>query len=68
MKSSALKSLAVIAALSAPLFAQGGPERRDGYIPMLWDAEQGRLFFEITRFDQDILYFTSVAKGSGSGG
>ncbi len=66
MKPSILKSLALIAAVSAPLFAQG-PERRDGYIPMLWDAEQGRLFFEITRFDQDILYFTSVAKGSGSG-
>jgi len=31
---------------------------------MLWDAEQGRLLFELTRFDQDILYFTSVAKGS----
>src|SRR5271170_2435472 len=34
---------------------------------MLWDAEQGRLLFELKRFDQDILYFTSVAKGSGSG-
>jgi hypothetical protein len=67
VKSSTVKSLALIAALSGSLFAQPGLERREGYIPMLWDADQGRLFFEITRFDQDILYFTSVAKGSGSG-
>lgn len=65
MKSSFLKCLALVAALSGSLFGQ--TERREGYIPMLWDAEQARLFFEISRFDQDILYFTSVAKGSGSG-
>jgi hypothetical protein len=53
--------------LSTALFAQSGMERRDGYLPMLWDAQQGKLYFEITKFDQDILYFTSVAKGSGSG-
>src|ERR1700722_19473180 len=58
--------LAVLAA-HATLFAQAGLERRDGYIPMLWDSEQGKLFFELSKFDQDILYFTSVAKGSGSG-
>ena len=67
MKSTTAKSLALIVALSGSLFAQSGLERREGFIPMLWDAEQGRLFFELTRFDQDILYFTSVAKGSGSG-
>lgn len=53
--------------LSEALFAQSGMERRDGYIPMLWDAGKGKLYFELTRLDQDILYFTSVAKGSGSG-
>ncbi len=67
MKSHIAKSLIFLFALSGSLFGQAGLERREGYIPMLWDAEQGRLFFEITRFDQDILYFTSVAKGSGSG-
>ena len=67
MKSSTKKSFALLVLLSGTLFAQAGPERRDGYIPMLWDAEQGRLLFELTHFDQDILYFTSVAKGSGSG-
>ena len=67
MKSPTAKFLALIALFSGSLFAQAGLERREGYIPMLWDADQGRLFFELTRFDQDILYFTSVAKGSGSG-
>jgi hypothetical protein len=34
---------------------------------MVWDGDQGKLLFEISQFDRDILYFTSVAKGSGSG-
>ena len=46
-------------------FAQSGVERRDGFIPLIWDADQGKLSFEITKFDQDILYFSEVAKGSG---
>jgi len=53
--------------LSVSLSGQTGMERRDGFIPMLWDSAQGKLLFEITKFDQDILYFTEVAKGSGSG-
>src|ERR1700733_1302901 len=44
-----------------------GAERRDGFIPMLWDEAQGKLYFEIAQFDKDILFFTEVAKGSGSG-
>jgi hypothetical protein len=64
---SAVKFLVLIAVLSSSLFAQANLDRREGYIPLIWDAEQGRLLFELTRFDQDILYFTSVAKGSGSG-
>ncbi len=59
--------LLTLALLAAPLLSQSAPERREGYIPMLWDADQGRLLFELTRFDQDILFFSSVAKGSGSG-
>ncbi len=42
-------------------------ERRDGFIPLLWDASQGKLFFELSQFDKDILYYTEIAKGSGSG-
>src|SRR6516164_1009987 len=56
-------------ALTAPLglLGQDGVERKDGFIPLLWDEAQGKLFFEITQFNKDILYFTSVAQGSGSG-
>ena len=56
-------------ALTAPLglLGQNGVERKDGFIPLLWDEAQGKLFFEITQFNKDILYFSEVAKGSGSG-
>ena len=53
--------------LSGIVFAQAGMQRREGYIPMIWDEEQGKLYFELAHLDQDILYFTEVAKGSGSG-
>jgi len=53
--------------LTPALFAQTGMERREGFIPMIWDSGQGRLLFEISKFDQDVLYYTEVAKGSGSG-
>src|SRR5271169_6849580 len=54
--------------LHSPAPALTGIERRDGYIPMLWDESQGKLFFELsTQFDKEILYYTQVAKGSGSG-
>ena len=62
-----ITTLTVSLLFTSSLFAQAGVERKEGFIPLLWDAEQGRLLFELTRFDQDILYFTSVAKGSGSG-
>ncbi len=67
MKASISKIALTTILIAVPALAQSGLERREGYIPMLWDADQGRLFFEIAKFDQDILYFTSVAKGSGSG-
>ena len=66
MKFPIAASLTLAVALAGSLAAQS-VERKDGFIPLLWDADQGRLSFEISRFDQDILYFTSVAKGSGSG-
>ena len=67
MKQIRVTRMLVALAACFPLLAQTAPERRNGFIPMVWDADQGKLFFEISQFDQDILYFTSVAKGSGSG-
>jgi hypothetical protein len=43
-----------------------GMTRMDGYIPMYWDQARGRLLFEISRFDQDLLYFTAASKAVGS--
>jgi hypothetical protein len=57
-------ALQVLATLS---FGQTAPERREGFIPMIWDADQGKLFFELSQLDKDVLLFSSVAKGSGSG-
>jgi hypothetical protein len=59
----------LLSALLLPvfLFAQPALERKEGFVPILWDASQAKVFFEISEFDKDILYFTSVAKGSGSG-
>jgi hypothetical protein len=41
-------------------------QKLDGYFPLYWDAEQGRLFMEIGRFNQEFLYQTSLQTGVGS--
>jgi hypothetical protein len=41
-------------------------ESQDGFIPLHWDAETGRLFLEITRLNEDFLYLQSQATGLGS--
>ena len=66
MKLSKLFSFLIPFAIPLALHAQN-LERRDGFIPLLWDEAQGKLYFEIPQFDKDILYFSEVAKGSGSG-
>jgi len=66
MKSIFTRCLLAAFLIESVLSAQN-MERREGFIPLLWDAAQGKLFFELTQFDKDILYFTEVSKGSGSG-
>jgi hypothetical protein len=41
-------------------------QKLDGYLPLYWDAEQGRLLLEIARFNQEFLYQTSLQTGVGS--
>src|SRR5919202_213772 len=41
-------------------------QKLDGYFPLYWDAERGRLLLEIARFDQEFLYQTSLQTGVGS--
>ncbi len=40
--------------------------RIDGFVPMYWDELSGRLYLEISRFDQELLYQTSLPAGLGS--
>jgi hypothetical protein len=54
-------------AIPFALRAQNNLERKDGFIPLLWDDAQGKLYFELSQFDKDVLYFSEVSKGSGSG-
>ncbi|HEX8797463.1 MAG TPA: DUF5117 domain-containing protein, partial [Terriglobales bacterium] len=37
----------------------------DGLFPMFWDAKSGRLYLEINKFDQDLLFLTSLPYGLG---
>ena len=40
--------------------------RIDGFMPMYWDELGGRLYLEVARFDQELLYQTSLPAGIGS--
>jgi hypothetical protein len=37
-----------------------------GFLPLHWDAKNGRLYLEIPRIDTDMLYFDSLPYGTGS--
>ena len=37
-----------------------------GFIPLYWDAKAGKLWLEISRFDEDFLYYDSLPAGLGS--
>jgi hypothetical protein len=37
-----------------------------GFLPLHWDAKDGRLYLEIPHLNQDILYFHSLPYGAGS--
>jgi hypothetical protein len=43
-----------------------GLQKLDGYFPLYWDAEQGKLLLEIARFDTEFLYQVSLPTGVGS--
>jgi hypothetical protein len=38
----------------------------DGYIPLFWDSENGKLYMQISRFGQELLYQSSLPAGIGS--
>lgn len=41
-------------------------QKIDGYVPLYWDAGQGKLWMEISRFNTEFLYQTSLPAGIGS--
>jgi len=41
-------------------------QKFDGYIPLFWDAENGKLFMQISRFGEELLYQVSLPAGVGS--
>ncbi len=43
-----------------------GLHKLDGYFPVYWDAEQGKLLLEIARFNTEFLYQVSLPTGIGS--
>ena len=64
----------------APLLAQDGKTKplptvaektsamdaRPGYFPVFWSADEGRVYLEISRWEEDFLYVNSLAAGLGS--
>jgi hypothetical protein len=42
-----------------------GMTRIDGFIPVYWDEASGDIWLEISRFDEEILHYTSLPAGLG---
>jgi len=43
-----------------------GLAKIDGYVPLYWDAAQGKMWMEISRFNTELLYQISLPAGVGS--
>jgi hypothetical protein len=43
-----------------------GLQKLDGYVPVYWDAERGKLLLEISRWNTEFLYQVSLPTGVGS--
>ncbi len=41
-------------------------ERHDGFFTYYWDSKAGKIWLEVSRFDEDFLYVNSLATGLGS--
>ena len=41
-------------------------ERHDGFLPVYWDAQAGKVWLEVPALDTDLLYVNSLAAGLGS--
>lgn len=73
MPRSIVLAAAVLIALASPIAAQQSirdytkdMEQRDGFFPLYWDADKGRLLMEVGRLGEEFLYLTSLATGLGA--
>jgi hypothetical protein len=72
----ALAALCLAAAAAPPLRAQAplpsigektrGMDRRDGFLPVYWEAATGKLWMEIPRAGEEMIYVVSLPAGLGS--
>jgi len=61
-----VKKLALLAIALIALPCSAATQRFDGFIPLVWDDDAGKLFMEISRFNEDFLYATGLPAGLGS--
>jgi hypothetical protein len=72
MRLAALVSLSGLCLASCNAPGAGGASapaeltRLEGFLPLLWDARAGKMWLELERFDQDLLYVESLPAGLGS--
>src|SRR5690606_15785546 len=43
-----------------------GLQKLEGFLPLYWDEQQGKLWLEINRWNTELLYYESLAAGIGS--
>src|SRR5689334_14736676 len=60
-----MKRLALVLFLFASS-ASAAMQKLDGFIPLYWDADTGKLYMEISRFGEEFLYQTGLPAGLGS--
>ncbi|MEW6126369.1 MAG: zinc-dependent metalloprotease [Acidobacteriota bacterium] len=69
-----LSTILILFATAISSFAQGGTlaaktanlQKLDGYMPLYWDATNGKMLMEISRFNKELLYQVSLPTGVGS--
>src|SRR5258707_677114 len=60
------KPVPVVAEKSAIESKTAKLQKFDGFIPLFWDAENGKLFMQLSRFNEELLYQVSLPAGVGS--
>lgn len=43
-----------------------GMEKRPGFLTFYWDAKKGKIWLEVSRFNEELLYYPTLAQGIGS--